>query len=63
MEIKRAERLRGRYFSAQRTESRRCSFGERVFCSLMMADEIEEELMDAGVVGELGVEGGGEEVA
>ena len=29
----------------------------------VLADHIEEELVDAGVVGELGVEGGGEDVA
>lgn len=29
----------------------------------MVADEVQEELVDAGVVGELGVEGGGHEVA
>jgi hypothetical protein len=28
-----------------------------------LADDVEEELMDAGVVGELGVEGGGEKAA
>ena len=29
----------------------------------LLADDVEEELVDAGVVGELGVEGGGEDVA
>lgn len=35
----------------------------RLHLALVFADEVEEELVDAGVVAQLGVEGGGKEVA
>ena len=65
--------------AARRCGSRRTSDAEKLLFELMKvlrrdrvcvhargclgADDVEEELVDAAVVGELGVEGGGEDVA